>query len=395
MSTGSVGKLSSDTKDENAPEAEEVLIEEPLDITAEVPKFEDLLPEQLQPYWQLVEKYPALEAGIIIALFLVLAYLVRMFSVSIISKLASRTKSNLDDQIIDALKPPIFKSIVAFGIIIGCRSAGYVEDWAQYIAPVVLTWVVLSLTRSALKLSSTIISALSRDPKRFQTIDVRTEPLLIIVSKIVILIICAYVVLIIWGINPVGLLASAGIVGIAVGFAAKDTLANLFSGVFILADRPYKLGDYVNLDGGERGKVTHIGIRSTRILTRDDIEITVPNGVIGNAKVINESGGLQHRIRIRLNVQCAYEADLEEVIEVLIKVAKAQEKLCKHPTPIVRVVGFGESGIDLQLRGWIDEPQDRGVTQHLLFMEIHRAFKEHNLEIPYPKRDLNITDNAS
>ena len=395
MSTGSVSKLNSDAKDKSASEAQEVLVEERLDIASEVPTFENLLPEQLQPYWQLVEKYPALEAGIIFTLFLVLAYLVRLFAVSIISKLASHTKNNLDDQIVDALKPPIFKIIVAFGIIIASRSAGYVEGWAQYIAPIVLTWVVLSLTRAALKLSSTIISALSRDPNRFHTIDVRTEPLLIIVSKIVILIICAYMVLVIWGINPVGLLASAGIVGIAVGFAAKDTLANLFSGVFILADRPYKLGDYVNLDGGERGKVTHIGIRSTRILTRDDIEITVPNGVIGNAKVINESGGLQHRIRIRLNVQCAYEADLEEVFEVLIKVAKGQEKLCKHPTPIVRVVGFGESGIDLQLRGWIDEPQDRGLTQHLLYMEIHRAFKEHNLEIPYPKRDLNITGNAS
>ena len=72
------------------------------------------------------------------------------------------------------------------------------------------------------------------------------------------------------------MLALAGIVGIAIGFTAKDTLANLFSGVFILADRPYKMGDYVNLESGERGRVTHIGIRSTRILTRDDIEVTVP-----------------------------------------------------------------------------------------------------------------------
>ena len=384
---------SNETKS-NGGKEEEILVEEPIDIGSEVPAFSELLPEQVQPYWQLVEKYPVLEAASIIAIFLVLAYFVRHFAVSLISKLASRTKSNLDDKIIDGLKPPIFKSIVAFGIIIGTRSAGFVDGSAQYIAPVVLTWVVLSITRAALKLSSIIISAMSRDTKRFQTIDVRTEPLLIIVSKIVILIICAYIALLIWGINPVGLLASAGIVGIAVGFAAKDTLANLFSGMFILADQPYKLGDYVNLDGGERGKVTHIGIRSTRILTRDDIEVTVPNGVIGNAKVVNESGGLRHRIRIRVNVQCAYEADLEEVIDVLVKIAEGQDKICKHPAPIVRVIGFGESGIDLQLRGWIDEPQDRGATQHALYMEIHKTFREHNLEIPYPKRDINIIGNA-
>ena len=394
MSTESTDKQNNGGKEESTSE-EEILIEKPIDIGSEVPSFSELLPEQMQPYWQLIEKYPVLEAVIIIVIFVVLAVLVRHFAVSLVSKLASSTKNNLDDQIVNALKPPIFKSIVAFGIIIGTRSAGFVEGSAQYIAPIVLTWVVLSLTRAVLKLSSSIISAMSRDTKRFQTIDVRTEPLLIIVSKIVILIVGAYIVLLIWGINPVGLLASAGIVGIAVGFAAKDTLANLFSGMFILADLPYKLGDYVNLDGGERGKVTHIGIRSTRILTRDDIEVTVPNGVIGNAKVVNESGGPRHRIRIRMNVQCAYEADLEEVIKVLVEVAEAQEKVCEYPAPIVRVIGFGESGIDLQLRGWIDEPQDRGFTQHILYMEIHKAFKQHNLEIPYPKRDINITGNAT
>jgi MscS family membrane protein len=82
-------------------------------------------------------------------------------------------------------------------------------------------------------------------------------------------------------------LASAGIIGIAVGFAAKDTLANLFSGVFILADSPYKLGDYVVLEDNSRGKVTQIGLRSTRMLTRDDVEVTVPNSIMGNTKIIN------------------------------------------------------------------------------------------------------------
>ena len=183
--------------------------------------------------------------------------------------------------------------------------------------------------------------------------DVRTEPLLIISSKIILMIVCAYMVLVVWGINPVGLLASAGIVGIAVGFAAKDTLANLFSGVFILADRPYKLGDYINLDSGERGQVTHIGIRSTRLMTRDDIEITVPNGVIGNQKIVNENGGPGHSMRIRLNLQCAYEANLEQVEEVLMNLVSQQDDIRKHPAPRVRFRGFGDSGINLQLLGWI------------------------------------------
>ena len=82
-----------------------------------------------------------------------------------------------------------------------------------------------------------------------------------------------YLIFQFWGINVTAWLASAGIIGIAIGFAAKDTLANFFAGIFILADTPYNLGDYINLDTGERGKVVHVGLRTTRLLTRDDVEV--------------------------------------------------------------------------------------------------------------------------
>ena len=89
----------------------------------------------------------------------------------------------------------------------------------------------------------------------------------------------------------------------AVGFAAKDTLANLFGGIFILADAPYKVGDFVVLGSGERGEVTQVGLRSTRILTRDDVEVTVPNAMIANDTIVNESGGpwVKHRVRVRVS----------------------------------------------------------------------------------------------
>jgi small-conductance mechanosensitive channel len=123
-------------------------------------------------------------------------------------------------------------------------------------------------------------------------------------------------------------LASAGIVGIAVGFAAKDTLANLFSGVFIMADAPYKIGDYVVLDTGERGEITHIGIRSTRMRTRDDVEVTVPNSIMGNTKIINESGGPYEKYRIRVKVGVAYGSDIDQVEQLLMEIAAANEKNC-------------------------------------------------------------------
>ncbi|MFT5572377.1 MAG: MscS family membrane protein [Cryomorphaceae bacterium] len=371
------------------------IIEPPLDIGSKLPSFAELLPDQALPYWQLIQQYPALEGLIIFGFFWAFAYFIRRYAIRLIERLAGKTQTNLDDEIISDLRSPIFSTVLWVGLIMSTKAAGIVYGPAKYITPIVLSLIVLSLTKAALTVSGKIITEFSRNDMHFKIFDMGTEPLFIIGSKILLLILGAYLILVIWGINPVGLLASAGIVGIALGFAAKDTLANLFSGVFILADRPYKLGDYVNLDSGERGKVTHIGIRSTRLLTRDDIEVTIPNGVIGNAKVVNESGGFEQQMRIRLDVQCAYDADLEQVSEVLMKVAENETDLCKFPSPRVRVRGFAESGISVQLMGWIDAPEDRGRVTHLMYMAIHEAFREHNLEIPYPRRDIQINREPS
>ena len=95
-------------------------------------------------------------------------------------------------------------------------------------------------------------------------------------------------------------------------------VAYLFAGIFILTDAPYKIGDFVVLEGNLRGMVTQIGIRSTRILTRDDVEVTIPNSIMGNSKVVNESGGPHLKYRIRVKVGVAYGSDIDLVQNALL-----------------------------------------------------------------------------
>ena len=178
--------------------------------------------------------------------------------------------------------------------------------------------------------------------------------------------------------------ASAGIVGIAVGFAAKDTLANLFSGVLILADAPYKIGDYIVLDSGERGMVTHIGIRSTRMLTRDDVELTIPNSIMGTTKIINESGGPYKKFRIRVSVGVAYGSDIDQVKQILFDVAMAEPTICHDPEPRVR--------LDIDLLGWVEEPSLRGRVIDILLTTIYKEFNKQGIEIPYTKQDIYIKE---
>jgi len=164
----------------------------------------------------------------------------------------------------------------------------------------------------------------------------------------------------------------------------------LFSGIFIVADAPYKIGDYIVLDTGERGQVTHLGMRSTRLLTRDDVEVTIPNAVIANAKIINESGGpwVKHRIRVPLGV--AYGSDVDEVCSVLEETAKGHPEVVKQPGPRVRMRAFGASSLDFELQFWIDHPELRGRIRHDLLKDIYKAFETRGIEIPFPQTDIHL-----
>ncbi|MFB3082861.1 MAG: mechanosensitive ion channel family protein, partial [Gammaproteobacteria bacterium] len=185
-------------------------------------------------------------------------------------------------------------------------------------------------------------------------------------------------------------LASAGIVGLALSFAAKDTLANLFAGMAILVDAPYKLGDFIILETGERGEVTNIGMRSTRILTRDDVEITIPNGLMGNSKIVNQSGGPHTNYRIRIKISCAYGSDIDHVRQLLMNAAEEEPGVCESPEPRVRFRSFGDSGLAFELLCWVRLPVMRGQIEDKLNCDIYKRFAKEGIEIPYPKQDVYV-----
>jgi len=187
-------------------------------------------------------------------------------------------------------------------------------------------------------------------------------------------------------------LASAWVIGIAVWFAAKDTLANLISWMFILTDAPYKIWDTIILATGEKWEVVYIWIRSTRIVTRDDIEITIPNSIMWNTQIVNESGWPVTKLRLRIPVWVAYWSDLNQVEELLINILKENNAVSNYPNPMIRVRNFWASSIDLTLHWWIDNPQERAKVTHFILKEIYLQFNKNNIEIPYSKQELYIKE---
>ena len=357
----------------------------------QLPDFVDYLPDAVRPAWGTIAQYPALQGLIIAALFFFLAYLVRALVIRGMEGLASRSATTLDDLIIQYLRKPIFSTIFLFGLMLATKTSK-LPTGSDFIENSLLSLIIISWIGALMNITSILLPALGSEKARFRIIEEPTIPILDLVIKLLIMMIGSYVLLLAWGVNPVGWLASAGIVGIALGFAAKDTLANLFSGFFILADAPYKLGDYVNLDSGERGKVTKIGMRSTRLLTRDDVEITLPNALIANSKIINESGGPYTKMRVRLDVGAAYGSDVDQVCEVLQGVAEEHLDILQSPAPRVRMRALGASSLDFQLMGWISRPEDRGRVIHELLKDVYKAFAAADIEIPYAKTDVFIKE---
>ncbi|MDP6674564.1 MAG: mechanosensitive ion channel family protein, partial [Gammaproteobacteria bacterium] len=342
--------------------------------------------------YALLQPYPYLIALIVISASIVLAKIVDYIFSRIIMRLVARTTTNVDDYFVSLLHRPIFTTVASIGLFIALGVIGLEPDLKSTIGSVIQTVLVFVWLIFALRASGLFLNAMSRHKKRFEFVQPTTEPLLKNAFAVLIFLTGIYTIMVAWNINVTGLVASAGIVGLALSFAAQDTLSNLFAGVAILADKPYQIGDVIIIDNGERGEVTHIGLRSTRLLTRDDVEISIPNSVMGNATIINEAGGPPRRYRVRASVGVAYGSDINKVMQILEQIAATNEGILKFPTPRVRFRLFGESSLDFDLLCWIDQPVKRGLIVHELNCEIYRQFAESGVEIPFPQRDLHVKE---
>ncbi len=251
--------------------------------------------DELIAFAQETREIPWARAIVVVLASVMAAKIVDVLICRSLLRLSLRSETDLDDRLIQLLHRPIFITVVLIGLNIAIETLEWSPAVEGVLIALIRTLAILIWAGAGFKLASTTLDGLSRLADRVTWLEARTLPLFDNLSKIVVFALAVYGVLVVWDLNLTPWLASAGVVGIAVGFAAKDSLANLFGGLFVIMDAPYKIGDYINLDSGERGQVVKIGLRSTRLLTRDDVEITLPNAHIANSKVINETGGPTRR----------------------------------------------------------------------------------------------------
>jgi len=321
---------------------------------------------------------------------IIIAYIVDKIFIASLRLLVKRSDTEIDDKILDFIHKPIYYSILFFGINIAVSLLNIPSKVNFYLAGTMKSIIIVFWAIALFKSFMIFIEWSSKKSRTIPFIQPKTIPLFENIGKIVLFLFSIYFVMLSWDIDVTAWIASAGIISVVIGLAAKDTLGNLFAGIFIMADSPYKEGDYINLDTGERGSVRHIGTRSTRILTRDDIEITIPNSVIATSKIINESGGPHEKERIRISLDVAYGSDIDKVKDIMLNIALNSNEVCDSPKPRVRFRKFGDSGLNLQLLCWIERPELRGRVIDELSILIYNNFNQEDIEIPFPQRTVHI-----
>jgi small-conductance mechanosensitive channel len=190
------------------------------------------------------------------------------------------------------------------------------------------------------------------------------------------------------GFDTPAVLGAAGVIGIGVGFAAQTSLSNFISGFFLLSEKPFQVGDVINVDG-IIGVVLSVDLLSVKLRTFDNLFIRVPNETLIKSNVTTLTRFPIRRLDLSFNV--SYQADLERVREVLLDIAAKNPYVLDNPLPIFRVDAFDRAGPQVVFNVWFDR-NNLLDTRTSMYMTIQKRFGEEGIELPYQKVDLNINN---
>lgn len=188
------------------------------------------------------------------------------------------------------------------------------------------------------------------------------------------------------GVSPASVLAVLGAAGLAIGLALKDSLSNIASGVMLIVQRPFRVGDFVQIAGIE-GTVDQIRVFQTRMHSVDNRAVVLPNSLITTAPIINFTANPRRRVDVAVGV--GYDDDLKLAREALLDVARQHSKVLAQPAPEVLVTNLAESSVNLELRVWVNTP-DLGNVRSELTEAVRNQIIGRGLNIPYPQRDLHV-----
>jgi small-conductance mechanosensitive channel len=325
-------------------------------------------------------------AGILLASYLGARFLSFLLGRTL-ARAARRTARPLDDRAITGLQRPLTYALFLLGAYVAVHrmpaSGGWIDrlDQALYALAVVL--VSLALIRAY----GILLDWYSTESRRGEVLATEFGPLLSKLGRLVIVVLGLIAVLNHFGVNVQSLVVSLGVGSLALGLAAQDTLANMFAGFTLMLDRPFKIGDRIQLATGEVGDVQTIGMRATQIRTLDDTYLIVPNSSLTRERLVNLSRP-SRSIATRLEVGLAYGTDLAQAKRILREAALSSEYIDQERAPQVLVSRFADFSVNFQLVFWARDYTQQGLARSQVHEEAYRLLRGAGIEIPVPVRRI-------
>ncbi|MFQ5744049.1 MAG: mechanosensitive ion channel family protein [Acidobacteriota bacterium] len=343
-----------------------------------------------QALWELGLPRLASSGALLLAAAVVF-WILRLLLDRVCIPLSKRTASEVDDCLFRLVRSAVSISTVFF-VLWRLTYIWHIGATAKVVVAAWLVLFALPLSRFVAEILTLLEQNLA--PRTATTFDDTALPLVSKVIRGLVVALASILALDQLGINITPLVAGASVAGFAITFAAKDTLSNFIAGVLLILDRPFRVGDRIELwsapaETATWGDVIEVGLRATKIRTTDNLIIVIPNNEIMRRDIVNYTASGDD-IRVRIPIDIAYDADASLAKRLIREVADSTDGVMKTPAPQVIIRRFGESGVSLQLRVWIGNARKRRAIADEITDRVKQTFDQNGIEIPYPKRDLYI-----
>ena len=332
-----------------------------------------------------------LVALLIFAFFWIVAKLLRYLLTVWGPRLASFTATDLDDRILKRVTPPIGLLVIFAGLYLAVRHLPLPERAHTTASGAVFVINIIILTNIAYRMTDEMLKWYAARLAERNGAGLNRQIIPLLEKLISIFLICTALIIILKHFNYdiLSLVTALGIGSLAIGLAAKDTLANMISGFTLMIDRPFRIGDRIQLAAGQWGDVLDIGLRSTKIKTVDNTLLIIPNSELCNTTIINLAFP-DLRAKGRINVGIAYGSDVEMVKKLLTAIAGEVPEILSEPQPEAFFISYGDSALNMALFFWVrDYTEVFPVTDRLNTL-IHKRFRENSIVIPYPTRTVML-----
>jgi small-conductance mechanosensitive channel len=349
--------------------------------------YEVNLPDYLNNQW--------VEFLILLGIWMLIGILV-MLAIRMLTRLTLRTeKSDVDDKVVNTISGPVVLLVFGYGIIESLWVLDIIPRWLAsnllFAYKLLVALVVVYLAYKIFRLVFVPMAA-GISKKRKQKFDRTVYDLFESVGAVLILVFGFFWVLTVIGMNVTVFLAGAGIAGLVLAFAMQDTLSNYFSGLHLMLDKPFDVGDTIELNE-EFMEVLRIGMRSTRLYNIFDHEIEiVPNNILANQTISNVTDpDTEYRVAVEVGV--AYGSPIDKVKEILLEAVTSNDEVVIDDNvkrPRINFIDFGDSALEFRVRFFVKDVLEQWRVKSAVREHIDRRFREEGITIPFPQRTLSI-----